>query len=91
MDPAILLMLTVEKRFETRHQDYSWWCHRDDRIPLGGGEKRFEIRRQEYMPRWDEPENVEPQPQRERTDLFKRILYWIRPQQSCGCLDTTAH
>ena len=87
MVPAISLMLMVEKRLEIQHQDYSWWCHRDGRMPLGSVEKQFETRRQEYVPDWFEPESAEPRSQCERNDLFKRIWHWFRPQPSCGCLD----
>ena len=59
MDPAILLMLTVEKRFETR--------------------------RQEYMPRRDQRESVEPARRFTQNDLTKRILDLIRRQQPCEC------
>jgi len=48
-------------------------------------EKEMQDRRPVYMPRRNEPENVESAPQLERNDLIKRILDWIRPQQSCGC------
>ena len=48
-------------------------------------EKEMQDRRPVYMPRWDEPENIEPEPQLKRHDPIKRILHWIRPQQSCEC------
>ena len=85
MDPAVLLMLTVEKRLETRYQDYSWWCHRDGRIPLDGVEKRFETRHQEYKPRRGQQESIEPARQLERNDLVKRILSLVRRQPSSQC------
>ena len=85
MDPAVLLMLTVEKRLETRYQDYSWWCHRDGRVPSGSVEKRFETRPQEYMPRRDQQKSVEPARQLERNDLVKRVLGQARRQPSSQC------
>jgi hypothetical protein len=84
MSSGILFMLTVEKRFETGHQDNSWWCHRDGRIPLGGVEKRFETRHQEYTPRRDPPEEVEPTSQPKQNNLVERLFGWVRPQQACS-------
>src|SRR3972149_12095897 len=84
MDPAILLMLIVEKRFETRHQEYNGIhdprCADPRRV-----EKRFETRHQEYMPRRDQRERVEPALQLERNNLVKRILGLVRRQPSCHC------
>ena len=84
MDPAILLMLTVEKRFETRHQEYTA-CQAEDCASPYRVEKRFKTRHQEYMPRRDQQESVEPARQLERNDLVKRIFALIRRQQPCEC------
>jgi len=84
MNPGILFMLTVEKRFETWHQEYNGIhdprCADPHRV-----EKRFETRHQEYMPRRDQRESVEPARQLERNDLVKRIFGLIRRQQPCEC------
>jgi hypothetical protein len=85
MVPTVLLMLTMEKRFETQPQDYSWWCDRDGSIPLSSVEKRFESRYQEYKPRRDQQKSVEPARQLERNDLVKRILSLIRRRPACEC------
>ena len=85
MNPGILLMLTVEKRFETQQQDYSWWCYRDGRVPSGSVEKRFETRPQEYTPRRDQQKSVEPARQLERNDFVKRILGLVRRRPASQC------
>jgi hypothetical protein len=84
MDPAILLMLTVEKRLETGRPVYNVNLFAPQADP-SLVEKRLETRRPVYVPRWDEPENVEPEPQRERNDLVKRILVLFRRQQPGEC------
>jgi hypothetical protein len=84
MDPAILLMLTVEKRFETRHQEYNG-IHDPRCADPHSVEKRFETRHQEYMPRRDQRESVEPARQLERNNLVKRIFGLIRRQQPGEC------
>ena len=84
MVPAIWLMLTVEKRFETRHQEYNG-IHDPRCADPHSVEKRFETRHQEYMPRRDQREGVEPARQLERNNLVKRILGLVRRQQSCEC------
>ncbi len=85
MVPTVLLMLAMEKRFETQPQDYSWWCRRDGSTPLSSVEKRFETRYQEYEPRRDQQKSVEPAHHLERNDLVKRILSLVRRQPSSQC------
>jgi len=85
MVPTVLLMLTMEKRFETQPQDYSWWCDRDGSAPLSSVEKRFETRYQEYKPRKSQQDSVGPARQPERNDLVKRILSLVRRQPSSQC------
>ena len=84
MDPAILLMLTVEKRFETWHQEHNG-IHDPRCADPHSVEKRFETRHQEYMPRRDQRESVEPARQLERNNLVKRILRLVRRQPSSQC------
>jgi len=84
MNPGILLMLTVEKRFETRHQEYNG-IHDPRSADPHRVEKRSETRCQEYMLRRDQRESVEPARQLERNDLVKRIFDLIRRQQPCEC------
>jgi len=48
-------------------------------------EKEMQDRRPVYMPRRNEPENVEPARQLERNNLVKRIFDLIRRQQPCEC------
>jgi hypothetical protein len=83
MNPGILFMLTVEKRFENGPQEYvDNLCHLlQPRLV----EKRFETRHQEYMPRRDQRESVEPARQLGRNNLVKRILGLVRRQPASQC------
>jgi chromatin segregation and condensation protein Rec8/ScpA/Scc1 (kleisin family) len=83
MNPGILFMMTVEKRFEDGPQEYiENLCHL---LQPSVVEKRFETRHQEYEPRRDRQESVEPARQLERSDLVRRISALIRRHSACEC------